>query len=265
MNDFSLLPVNYRNKKIFLRRNIPDDYWVFLSIFYSDAYGKLRLTKDDVVLDAGANIGLFTILVYDRVKEVVAIEPEPNNFEMLKLNIIKNNCKNVILVNKAISDKKGYVSFSHTGGTARADDSGLEIETGSLDEILLNLKVNPTIIKMDIEGFEGKALKNFTGFNSVKEIIMEVHSKELQKEVVQILTNNNFQYEILHNSFILKTFFNSIKHPFPLLRVEMSENFRTVRRYFSYLLRISKDVPVELKSRIYESNELSILYAWKKF
>ena len=263
MNNESLLSVKYRKNRIFLRKNIPDDYWVFLSIFYSNTYGKLRLRRDDVVLDAGANIGLFTIFCCDRVKRVIAIEPEPSNFKMLELNINENNCKNVILVNKAISNRKGYVGFSHTGGTAMANEAGSEIQADTLDDILLNAKVKPTIIKMDIEGFEGKAFKSFMGFDSVREIIMEIHSNELQREISSILSNNGFQCEILHNSLVRKTFTNAIKHPLTLLKVEKSERFRTLERYLKYLLHISEEAPVELKSRKKNSNELAILYAKK--
>lgn len=66
---------------------------VFFKAFFDDEYWPLKLSKSDIVLDVGANIGALTLNVAPKVKHIIAImiaiEPEPNNFETLKRNIIK--------------------------------------------------------------------------------------------------------------------------------------------------------------------------------
>jgi hypothetical protein len=66
-----------------------------------------------IIIDIGANIGIYTILlshIYPKAK-VIAIEASPTIFEMLKSNCKLNNLlllpsgSNVLLINKAISDK----------------------------------------------------------------------------------------------------------------------------------------------------------------
>jgi hypothetical protein len=66
-----------------------------------------------IIMDIGANIGIYTILlshIYPKAK-IIAIEASPTIFEMLKSNCKLNNLlllpsgSNVLLINKAISDK----------------------------------------------------------------------------------------------------------------------------------------------------------------
>ena len=67
-----------------------------------------EIKRGDVVLDIGANIGYYTLILAKCVgKEgkVFAFEPEPNNFSLLKKNIQINGYKNVVLVQKAVSNK----------------------------------------------------------------------------------------------------------------------------------------------------------------
>ncbi len=116
-----------------------DDYWIFNSIFYANIYDKLKLNNDDIMLDIGANIGLATVLYHKKVKCVIAIEPESKNFEILRKNLQVNNCRNVIAINKAVSDKNERVIFDITGGSAIAKKSDDGIEADKIDNILKEL------------------------------------------------------------------------------------------------------------------------------
>jgi tRNA G37 N-methylase Trm5 len=102
-----------------LRKDVIADYWVFEGIFFADEYYPVHLKEDDVVLDVGANIGAFTIRVARKVKRVIAIESEPQNFRLLLENIKINNIQNVLPINLAVSDKEEDVYFDITGGSAR--------------------------------------------------------------------------------------------------------------------------------------------------
>lgn len=72
--------------------------------FYPYFDGKENL----VVLDLGANVGLFSIHVSDCSK-VFAVEPTPSHFEVLKRNI--KNLKTITPLNYAISPTNGPVTF----------------------------------------------------------------------------------------------------------------------------------------------------------
>ena len=71
-----------------------------------------EIKKGDVVLDIGANIGYYTLIFARLVGEegkVFAFEPDPENFALLKKNVEINGYHNVVLVQKAISNKTGKI------------------------------------------------------------------------------------------------------------------------------------------------------------
>jgi FkbM family methyltransferase len=135
-----------------------------------------KLKEGDVVVDAGANIGLFTVkagrIVGDKGK-VIAIEPDPNILGFLKRNIESNSLRNVIVVSKGIYSHKGKLRFNVAaeigeGSLYEEQLPGMyrptgfvEVEVDTLDNILKELEISKVdFIKMDIEGAEIEALKN---------------------------------------------------------------------------------------------------------
>ena len=70
--------------RLFLREHVTEDCWVTEGLFFADEYYPLKISRDDVVLDVGANIGIFTCRTSKRANEVISIEPDPSNFEVLK-------------------------------------------------------------------------------------------------------------------------------------------------------------------------------------
>lgn len=63
--------------------------------------------QNKIVYDVGAFEGIMTLFFARKVGEgkVVAFEPNPQNFNMLKRNIEVNNLTNVLLCNYAIGNK----------------------------------------------------------------------------------------------------------------------------------------------------------------
>ncbi len=81
-------------------------------IFFRKAYNhaNLPIETNDIVVDIGANIGVFTLFAASRTKNTVyAFEPFPGNVEFLNRNIHTNGLDNVITHNVAVSDKIGRV------------------------------------------------------------------------------------------------------------------------------------------------------------
>ena len=97
--------VKYRSLSLSIRRQVIADYWVLEGLLYADEYYPIKASKNDVVLDIGANIGIFTCKLASKVNRVIAIEPEPSNFSTLTKNVKQNNFFNVNLLNLAVSDK----------------------------------------------------------------------------------------------------------------------------------------------------------------
>jgi len=131
---------------------------------------KKEIKKGDVVLDIGANIGYYTLIFAKLVGEegkVFAFEPDPDNFALLKKNIEINGYRNVILVQKAVSNKTAkirlYLSEAradvHTIYDSHDGRQSIEIEAVRLDDYFKNYNGRIDFIKMDIEGAEAGAIQ----------------------------------------------------------------------------------------------------------
>ena len=151
--------------------------------------------SEGLIIDIGANIGWFTLLFSQFSREVIAIEPRPNNFEYLKKNRDSNNLSNVEIINAAVSDSEGegivfvLPSAGNSGGTHFKSDPSEEfinelrnkdyeinkVPILLLDKIIGSRKV--ALIKIDIEGAEPYAIKGALNIlkNSKPIILCEIN------------------------------------------------------------------------------------------
>ncbi|MEM5772601.1 MAG: FkbM family methyltransferase [Candidatus Aenigmatarchaeota archaeon] len=233
-------------------------------MFYAEEYYPIKITERDVILDVGANIGMSVLYFYKKgARNIIAIEPEPRNFELLKLNILSNKLHSIKLLNLAISDEPGTLSFNDTGGTATAyksnDHSGIEADT--LDNVLTKLG-NPdiSILKMDIEGFEVKALKNFQRHESIKQVIIETHSKELTNEIIHILKEWGLTVRDVSRIKRGKVLKNIFGHFIAFISAEKKNQYSTIKQSLKYLVKKGNS-PVAADNNF---SEQRVLYAFKQ-
>lgn len=154
-----------------------------------------EVKEDFVVFDIGANIGYYTLIfarLVGHTGKVFAFEPDPGNFALLKKNVEINGYKNVILAQKAVSDKTGniklYLSDSNKADhrTFDSDDGRrcIEIESIRLDDYFSNYEGKVDFIKMDIQGAEGAALQGMSSLmqkNSHVKMMLEFWPGGLKK------------------------------------------------------------------------------------
>ncbi len=125
------------------------------------------LLPDERFIDCGAFDGITVKHFLKRQKEfsgkIVAYEPDPANFELLKqyISSLANGIAgNIMPLPYAIGAKHEKVHFDATGtmGSTISSHGKLEVECITLDEDLISLQIPPTYVKMDIEGGELNAL-----------------------------------------------------------------------------------------------------------
>ncbi len=122
----------------------------------------------DTVIDVGADIGWFTVLAAQLVGErgkVIAFEPDPETFAILQRNVAVNGFKNVVLEQKALSNKHDRLKLflaQENRGDNRIFDFGdkrqsVEVEALSFDEYArsLNPPLKVDFVKIDTQGAEG--------------------------------------------------------------------------------------------------------------
>ena len=127
------------------------------------------LPKNATVLDVGANIGNHSVFfaTIGGAKRVIAFEPIPESFRMLKKNIKINKIDDIVTVfNLGLGsyNSDGEIDFmasDNIGGTsikASETKNKYTVSIVALDQFKLDIK-KLDFIKIDVEGFEIEALK----------------------------------------------------------------------------------------------------------
>jgi len=169
---YNILPsqwwLNAHNKPILVNIH---DRGIGEYLFLKGEYAPARVTeikkavkKGDTVIDIGANIGYFTILLADLVGpkgRVYAFEPDPRNFSLLQKTIKKNNLTNVIAKQKAVSNKTGKSLFYQTNSWSSNTltnintnyISTVEVPIIALDDFL-SRENHIKFVKIDTDGSE---------------------------------------------------------------------------------------------------------------
>lgn len=137
----------------------------------ADVYGgKHGVRSGDVVLDCGANVGVYTRHALDAgARTVVAIEPAPENLECLRRNFSAEvNAGGVIVYPKGVWDRDEEIRIrtfdQESGGNSVAlsfhgSREGPMVSLTTIDKIVAELRLDRVdFIKMDIEGSERRAL-----------------------------------------------------------------------------------------------------------
>jgi FkbM family methyltransferase len=129
----------------------------------------------DTVVDAGANVGYYTIIASRLVGpagRVYAFEPDPANFELLRRNVELNGLTNVVLEPKALSDLKGAIKLflapENKGDHRIYQPKGesrpsVDVEAVRLDDYFKGLGRRVDVVKSDTQGAEGLILEGMTG------------------------------------------------------------------------------------------------------
>lgn len=180
-----------------------------------------QLREGDVVLDIGANIGYYTLLAARKVGargRVYAFEPDPINFSLLSQNVELNGYQNVVLVNKAVGetseDLKLYLSDVNAGDHRTYDSDGgrrtITIPCTSMDDYFRGRESRVDFIKMDIQGFECRALRGMQetlGQSEKVRLTAEfwphglVRAGDSPEELIRLLELNGFKlYDIDENT-----------------------------------------------------------------
>lgn len=130
------------------------------------------LQPGDVFLDVGANIGYFSLLGSQRVGDggqVVSFEPSIRALSKLTTHLCINDCSNVTVCSQAMGETAGtgqlnWAPASNIGGSTIARGTPSQghserIAIRTLDKVCSEMKLVPSFIKLDVEGFELFALR----------------------------------------------------------------------------------------------------------
>lgn len=141
---------------------------------------------DDVFLDVGSNLGTFAVFVGDALDdgEVVAVEPVPETAEKLAANLERNGVAGTVC-RVAFSDEPGTAEMTvpdaHGSAALHADADEGSVTVVRGDEYLVEHDLpSPTVLKVDVEGYEAAALRGLSETLSAEDcriVVCEVHGE----------------------------------------------------------------------------------------
>jgi len=158
------------------------------------------IRNNDLLVDVGANVGAYTILAsVVGGARVIAFEPVPRTFEYLSRNVSVNDvARRVTIVQAAVGSSPGSVHISHSHDAAnhvqwKPEENTVEVKLVTLDDFLIE---TPTLLKIDVEGFETEVI------NGAYRILRAPELKAIIIELNGLGNRYGFNDSEVHNTLI---------------------------------------------------------------
>jgi FkbM family methyltransferase len=180
------------------------DIILFYDIFLKEGYGKIKLENVETIIDCGANIGLasvFFLIQYPYAK-VIALEPDPVNFDICQNNLKQFGSRAVVL-NSALWHENCTVKINPTNigtwastvaPTEKADKTSVQAFDMQTIMQKYNLK-EIDMLKIDIEGAEEGVFSscNLGWLDKVKCIQIECENSQTEDVFINAVSPMKFE------------------------------------------------------------------------
>jgi FkbM family methyltransferase len=204
------IPIDYkkgnRSFRIFLRDDDQEsDMHSVLEVAIRNVYPLDPAYAADLVIDGGANVGLFSLqaaAVYPYAK-ILVCEPLPRNTAQVEKHLNENHV-DADLLPICIGGERRTIPFycreanASSFDAAKPYDSVLEIAVLPLGDIVNQHPAARILIKLDIEGMEVEALQSYIpGEQRPVVIFGELHDhKERRAALERLLADNGWSIEL---------------------------------------------------------------------
>ena len=193
------------------------DYLVSRRLFLSGSFNRpvedflfKNIKNGMTVVDAGANIGAYSIIMSKLVSEngkVIAFEPDKRNINLFKKSVKLNSCQNIKIHEALLSDKSGnkeiFLDNNYFGNSTIIRDAIPTklfekniVPSISLDDVIIKENIKIDFMKVNIEGSELKFIEG------AKATIEKYKPKILMEYFHDRLTKlNDFNHDNFLNYF----------------------------------------------------------------
>jgi FkbM family methyltransferase len=150
-----------------------------------------ELRPGDVFLDVGAYVGFYSLLAASKVRptgRVVALEPDPGVLPYLRRTLARNKAL-VEVYSTAIASEQGEMHFSASSDkrSRLSTDGDIQVVANSLDRVCEQLKLTPSVVKIDIEGGESCFWPTMpTVLRRARLVVMEIHPSAMSRHGVEL-------------------------------------------------------------------------------
>jgi FkbM family methyltransferase len=218
-------------------------------------------------MDAGANIGDFTVMAAKKVGptgRVIAVEPSRVALPLLRRNVEINNLRNVTICDEVLSTPNQCVWMNTMGSyvveTSMASTESVRRTTKSPSQLLTELQVSHVdVLKMDIEGAEASALSDMTFLAGLRELALETHGVRATISVLGYLHLAGFvTRQFGQVDFVANGLRAALTHPISLISAEAATSGYATQRLLSYAGG-NREVPA-----LYPDSTVQIHYARRR-
>ena len=187
------------------------DILTIQEIYVENQY-HIPLKSPKIIIDIGANIGTFSILMahkYPKAK-IFAYEPCPSTYKLLTHNVYINNVKNVKTFQLGVTGTRGKIDFfvSKASGLGSLFPTGrffkkTSINTDTLNNIFIQHDIKKCdLLKLDCEGAEYEIFFSIhpSLLKKIDNIVLEYHdhlTKHNHHQLIKFLRNQGYSVRVV--------------------------------------------------------------------
>jgi len=156
-----------------------------------------EINVNDTIIDIGAHVGLFSLLVSQLCKtgKILSFEPARENFDLFVSNLKLNHVKNILPFNMVVSKNSGRSNlFLNNDQSAHSifskSSESVNVESISLQKIFEDNKISSCkLLKLDCEGAEYEIIDSLPleYLGRIQNLVIEYHSADTKPELVKNL------------------------------------------------------------------------------
>ena len=218
-NFFNDFYKEFDGKRIYLKKGDTTSLRIKLDTFEKMERELLKylIQKNDIFLDIGCNVGIYSLELYDKCKSILAFDLIEEHLQLINKSITYNGIKNIKSFKTALGSKninKINIISHHHNSLSRVSETNkfeknspenINVEMIKLDDFLIQHNIKPEssmIVKIDVEGYEYEVIKGFNYFlnaNSPRFILIEIVDEFLKRydssknSLIKLLESKNYK------------------------------------------------------------------------
>jgi len=276
------------NKPIVDFTNEEPIYMNYKEFFVEGIYNSLNIDNLNVVIDIGANVGLFAkYMLCKNAKKVFCYEPNKSAFDCLSKNYQNNS--SVFLNNLAVSTNNDklrlYLDVNNTlvSSAKRNTSDFYDVDSITLKQILTQHNLEKVdLIKIDIEGMEYELIGHMEDdvFDKVNSFIIEYHDVESMDKSIGVKTlseklkEKGYSVKFGDNLFKNCSFLYACKdvklNPLTLTEIQNINNFHTDKLWLHSYLDTYEDLFSKFRNKDINLLEIGFCHGgsiklWKEY
>ena len=156
-----------------------------------------KINQNDIVIDVGAHIGLFSLLVsqFCKTGKIFSFEPIRENFDLFVSNLELNHIQNVFPFNVGVSKNSGGLNlFLNDDQSAHSifpnGSKSIAVDSTSLQKIFDEKKISACkLLKLDCEGAEYDIIDSLPVeyLDKIQNMVIEYHFADTKPELIKNL------------------------------------------------------------------------------